>query len=90
MKKYTKLHITYLGGEHGNKTITIEVKGEPGELAKVSSQDVYRLMDGACGVKKCRCGQSMMSVLEPDWLDKAMIRIPKEGNEIFIKHTPCK
>ncbi len=84
MKKYTKLNVIFQGGEHGTRSVTVEVKGERGELAKVSSQDIFKLMDGACGVKRCRCGQSMMSVLEPDWLDNPRIRIPAEGNDIIV------
>jgi len=29
----------------------------------------------------------MMSVLEPDWLDEAKIRIPAEGNTILVNPT---
>jgi len=87
MKKHTKLDVIYTGGIHGTRTVTIDVQGNPGELSEVSRHDLLKLMDGACGVKKCWCGASMMSVLEPDWLDEAKIRIPAEGNTILVNPT---
>jgi len=78
------LNIIYLGGVHGTVSLKIKVRGERGSLARVDGMDVYRLMDLACGVKGCKCGQTAMSIFEGDWTVSPKIRIPLEGNEIYV------
>ena len=83
----TKIAITH-NGFHGRTTISLIVSGRPGDRVRLSSSQIKKLSNSACGMSDCCCGETMLSACDgyERW-DQSNIRyivVPQLGNNINL------
>ena len=69
-------------GFHGYTHLTINLKGKAGDVVELTKIQRKRLGDAACGIRECRCGETLLrACLDfPNYPgDPLHIKIPTSG-----------
>lgn len=78
--KFMKIIITH-DGFHGTSTLALKVNGKPGEIVTLSETQVQKLGKACCGMRDCKCGESMIKALS-DWQESPTpnhLIVPESG-----------